>query len=220
MSNQSLQDLLGGILDTYGDRFEAAKEGRAPESAWDGPPLPLNLQYRVVVDSSVVKPSNASGKNQFVITYEIQEPAEHAGRKVQAYYAQNPPNEFGKQALADLFGALRADMTGWGEDIDGFAAQFVGRTAVVALQLWGTDNDRYGIRYINADRGQTLKTDVQPKKSSGGAKSNDLKADIVIPKNPDPQAGEASTPAASTPAAPVSPPLPGGGPNLPPALRG
>lgn len=218
MSQQSLTDLLGDITKQFGDRMEAVKEGRAPANAWDGPPMPLSNEYRVKVDTSTYQPSKA-GKNQFVLTYEIQEPEEFAGRKVQAYYNPAPTNEAGSRQLADLFASLKAKLDGWGDDFEGFAAQFVGTTAVVTLDTWGDEEDRYGIRWINADRGQTLKTDIKPKvkkKSTSG-----LSADIQIPKNDAPASDKpiVSPPEAQaeTPATPaVSPPS---GPNLPPGLR-
>lgn len=221
MSQQSLTDLLGDITKQFGDRMDAVKEGRAPNSAWDGPPMPLTNEYRVVVDTSTYQPSKA-GKNQFVITYEIQEPTEYAGRKVQAYYNPAPTNEAGSRQLADLFASLKAKLDGWGDDFEGFAAQFVGTTAVITLDTWGDEEDRYGVRWINADRGQTLKTDVKPKvKKSGGGTSN-LKADIIIPKDDAP----ASQTQAVTPPETVAPPAaaspsvsPPSGPNLPPGLR-
>lgn len=217
MSQQSLTDLLGDITKQFGDRMEAVKEGRAPANAWDGPPMPLTNEYRVKVDTSTYQPSKA-GKNQFVITYEIQEPEEFAGRKVQAYYNPAPTNEAGSRQLADLFASLKAKLDGWGDDFEGFAAQFVGTTAVITLDTWGDEEDRYGVRWINADRGQTLKTDIKPKVKKAGGGASNLKADIVIPK-PETPAGE--TPSVSPPevaAAPaaVSPPS---GPNLPPGLR-
>lgn len=215
MSTQSLQDLLGNIKKDFGDRIQRAASGQAPESAWDGPPMPLNNEYRVIVDTAEYKPSKSTGNNQFVITYEIQEPAEFGGRKVQDYVSPTPTNEAASKSLADLFGALKADLEGWGEDFEGFVKQFVGRSAVITLRTWGEENDRYSVRWINGDRGQVLKTNVTPPKAK--TNTNNLRPDIVINK-PD-------TPTQATPQ-PTQAPLPGGlggevkaGPNLPPGLK-
>lgn len=221
MSTQSLQDLLGNLKDTYGDRMDKVGAGEAPSSAWDGPPLPLTNEYRVVVDTAEYKPSKATGKNQFVITYVIQEPAEFSGRKVQDYVSPVPANENASRALADLFASLKADLSGtWGEDYEGFVKQFEGRNAVITLRAWGEANDRYSVRWINADRGQTLKTDIKPQAPK--TNTNNLRPDIVIPKDE-----VASDPVPAAAPQPTQAPLPGGlgtqatspGPNLPPGLR-
>lgn len=217
MSQQSLQDLIGTIKTQHADRFEDAKEGKGPSGMWDGPPLPLNNEYRVVVDSTAYSPSKSTGKMQFVFTYEITEPSEFAGRKLQDYVSPTPTNQIGSEQLANLFGALRADLDGWGDNFEAFVKQFEGRTAIIALRTWGEENDRYGVRWVNADRGQKLKTDVKPPKQK--ANTNNLRADIQIPK--DPEAAPAPAPVTPPPAQPSAPaPAISGGPNLPPGLRG
>lgn len=218
MSQQSLTDLLGDIKTKYGDRIEAVSEGRAPANAWDGPPMPLTHEYRVKVDSAIAKPSNA-GNLQFVITYEIQEPVEFEGRKLQAYINPKPTTEGGSRQFADFLGAMKAQMDGWGENnFDGFVAQFVGQTAVITLNTWGDQNDRYGVRWINADRGQVLKTTIAPAKPRSTGNAN-LTADIQIPKD---KTEETAAPVVSPPETPAQTPAvtpPTGGPNLPPGLR-
>lgn len=218
MSTTLLQDLIGKIKTEHNDLYEAAKAGQTPTSAWDGPPLPQNLEYRVTVDSAEYKASKSSGRNQFVLTYEVNEPAEFAGRKVQDYYSPTPTNTIASEQLAKLFGALKANLEGWGEDLEGFVKQFEGKSLVIAVRTWGEDADRTGVRWVNPDYGQTLKTDIKPPKAK--ADTSKLTADIEIPK---PQ-----TPAEpATVAAPIAQPnqttapLPtSGGPNLPPGLRG
>lgn len=223
MSTTSLADLISNLKETFADRMDDINEGRNPSNAFDGPPLPLTNEYRVRVDRSEYKPSIKTGINQFVITYEVVEPVAYAGRKIQAYYSPNPTNEAAGRQLADLFAALKADLdTGWGDDYEGFAAQFVDRTAVITLNIWGTDNDRNGVRWINADRGQTLKTGITPPKAK--TNTSNLRPDISIPKDPEPTPVQAPT-AEEQPA--VQAPLPGGlgggsskpGPNLPPGLK-
>lgn len=220
MSTQSLQDLLGNLKKDFGDRIERAASGQAPESAWDGPPMPLTHEYRVIVDTAEYKPSKSTGKNQFVITYEIQEPAEFGGRKVQDYVSPTPANEAASKSLADLFGALKADLDGWGgDDYDGFVKQFVGRSAVISLRTWGEQNDRYSVRWINGDRGQVLKTNITPQKPK--TNTNSLRPDLVIDKVEPAQVAAPAEPA-QAPAQqqlPGSSPAPSAGPNLPPGLK-
>jgi len=212
MSQLSLKELLGKIETEQKETFDKAKAGIAPSGDWRSD-LPLNLEYRLKVDSSEYKPSKASGNQQIVLTYVVVEPAEFAGAKFQEYLNPNPTNPIGVEVLAKLFGALQADVTGWGDDFEGFVGQFEGRTIVAALRLWGQENDRISTRYVNLDKGQTLKTDVKPKNSSGGAGRLNTAADIQIPKGP-------SVDAIADPVTPqVAQPVQSGVPNLPPGLR-
>ncbi len=219
----SLQDLLKNLSTNHAETFDKASRGETPSGAWDGPPLPLNLDYRVAVDSAEYKKSVASGRPQIVLTFEVQEPAEFKGRKFQDYFNPKPDQEVGARKLAELFGALQAKTEGWGEDFEGFVKQFEGRTAVVTVRHWGTDNDRVGIRYINLDKGQELRTNVALAKSRGAKTSTaDLRPDINIPKSEGPgetaPAAPSVIPSQTATEAPVTaPPLPGG-PNLPPGL--
>jgi hypothetical protein len=211
MSQLSLKDLLGKIETEGKKAFDDAKAGVAPTGDWRSD-LPLNLEYRLVVDSAEYKPSKSTGNPQIVLTYQVQEPAEFAGAKFQDYQSANPTTSIGVEVLAKLFGALQADVSGWGDNFEGFVKQFEGRTVVAALRLWGQENDRIGIRYVNLDKGQNLRTDVKPK--GGSAAKLNTAADIQIPKGPfeDAAPAEVVTP-------PQAAPAPSGGPNLPPGLR-
>jgi hypothetical protein len=229
MSTQSLQDLIGSLKDKFGDRMDAIAEGKNPSGAWDGPPMPLNWEYRAEIDSAEYKPSKATGKPQFVVTYVILEPSDFRGRKVQAYYSPTPANEGAQRQFADFVAALRCDLTIGltTNDYEGFIKQTVGRTAVIALNVWGDENDRYGVRFVNLDRGQVLSTDVKPPRAKTDTKN--LRPDIVIPKDapaPATVPAEAEAPAEVEAPKPATPQLPGGlgatpakGPNLPPGLK-
>lgn len=213
MSQQTLQDLLGDILKDHQEAFEQAARGDRPTSSWDGPPLPLELEYRVEVDTSVFKTSNA-GREQIAMTFVVLEPEEYAGRKFQDYYAPKAGNEVGARQFAQMVGAFQGKMDGWDNDWDGFASQFEGKTGVVALRVWGQDNDRFGVRWINADRGQALSTNVKPPRPQS-KKLVTGQADIVIPKAQE---------AVSTVTPPIVVPTQGEsiapkGVNLPPGLR-
>lgn len=221
MSNMvSLQDLLKDIKTNHSTTYENALIGKSPAGAWDGPELPLELEYRVRVDKSELKASQASGNVQIVLTFEIIEPEEFAGRKFQDYYSPKPTNEVGSRKLAELFGALQASLDGWGEDSDGFVNQFTDRHATVTLRRWGQANDRTGVRYINLDRGQTLRTNIVPPKVKAAPTTGaDLRPEINIPKE------EAQNPGAVTPPT-IAPPvietqtITPPGVNLPPGLVG
>jgi len=208
---QSLQDLLG--ISDYVDDFEDAKAGKTPNSQWDVD-LPLDREYRLQVEAATFAPSKSSGKDQITLTYVVVEPEEFAGAKFQEYQSPNPTNTIGSQKLAQLFGALQASFDGFGSDIAAFVQQFEGRTVVAALRKWGQENDRTSTRWVNADKGQALKTDIKPPKTQGGSK--DLRADVVIPKE---EPFPASTLVVTPPVvAPPSSTLPSGV-NLPPGLR-
>lgn len=214
----SLQDLLGNIAKNHNETFDKASRGETPTGAWDGPPLPLNLDYRVLVDSAEFKKSVASGRPQIVITFEVQEPAEYKGRKFQEYYSPKPEQEVAACKLAELFGALQAKVDGWGEDFEGFVKQFEGKSSVVTIRHWGTDNDRMGVRYINLDKGQELRTNVAPAKSRAKTDTSALRPEINIPKGVEADANPTVVAPPTAPEPAVTAPLPGG-PNLPPGLR-
>lgn len=219
MSQQTLQQLLGDILKNHGEAYENAKEGKSPNSVWDAAgKLPMDIEYRLRVDTAVYTPSKASGKPQIVLTYEVVEPADYAGAKFQDYVNPNPTNTMGTEILAKLFGALQADMTNF-SDFGDFVTQFEDRTVVAALRKWGEENDRVGVRYVNMDRGQELRK-VNPPKMKGAPPA--LRPDINIPKDePFPESGPAVTPPPiSIPgAAPTQAPSSAPVVNLPPGLR-
>jgi hypothetical protein len=233
----NLQDFLGDLNKNY--KKDMDKSASGPSGAFDGPPLPPELEYRVTVDSADYKASKA-GNWQLVVTYEVQEPSEHAGRKIQEYYATQPGNEIAQRKVSQVLGALGPDLAGVGSDWEVLTQRLVGLSGVIAVRIWGENNDRTGVRWINADRGQALRTNVPPPKAQAGPK-NALRPDVSVPKPaaavvPAPAAEEApeaaveayeEAPAESAPIpTPAVPPttLPGatrptGGPNLPPGLR-
>lgn len=211
---QSLQDLLG--IGDYIDDYEDAKAGKTPNSQWDVD-LPLDREYRLQVEEATFAPSKSSGKDQITLTYVVLEPEEFAGAKFQEYQSPNPTNTVGSQKLAQLFGALQASFDGFGSDIAAFVQQFEGRTVVAALRKWGQEMDRTSTRWVNADRGQALKTDVKPPNTKSGG-SKDLRADVVIPKADEPFPAVTPGIVPSTAQTVTTPPLPGGV-NLPPGLR-
>lgn len=232
----NLQDFLGDIKKNYAEDLKKGAEG--PTGSFDGPPLPENLEYRVTVDKAEYKPSKA-GKYQLVLTYEVTEPAEFAGRKVQEYYATEPGNQISQSKMSKMLGALGPDLSNVGGDWDTLTTRLTGLTGVITARTWGEANDRSGVRWVNADRGQTLRTNIAPQEAKGGPK-NALRPDVSVPKPapvtaapaavseaPEPEygdePGEGFTEAPAPAAAPVLPgtaaPRPAGGPNLPPGLR-
>lgn len=214
----SLQDLLKDIKSNHGETYENALAGKSPADAWDGPELPLELEYRVRVDKSEFKVSKASGNPQIVLTFEVTEPAEYEGRKFQDYYSPKPTNEIGSRKLSELFGALQATLEGWNEDFDGFVGQFLDKTATVTLRRWGQNNDRTGVRYINLDKGQTLRTNILPPKPRT-ATAADLRPEINIPKDV-PAEGAVTPPPVTPPVVQQQTVTPPSGINLPPGLAG
>lgn len=219
MSTTPLSDLINLIQNTQKEAYDKAYKGETPTSQWDAN-LPIDIEYRAVIDKAVYGQSKSSGRDQFTITWEIQEPSEYAGKKFQEYVSPNPTNEAGARQLAELFGALQVDLTGFGENMDAFTAQFEGRSACIVLRRWGQENDRIGIRWITLDRGQELRTGIAPQKPRRG--TADLRPEINIPKDDGPFPETVTPPPAAAPApAPqqqtVTPPLPGGV-NLPPGL--
>jgi len=213
MSQQSLQDLLNSIKNDYAKEFDQAASGVGPSGNWDID-LPVTQEYRAIVTKSEFGKSKSGGKDQIIITYEVQEPEQYKDAMLQQYVDPNPTQTWQTESLAKLFGALRADLNKLG-DFDDFVKDFEGKTVVLATNKWGEANDRNGVRYVNADRGQTLKSDVKPPKSRGTSAS--LRPDITIPKD------ESAPPVAPPAEIPPSSPLPGGaqssGVNLPPGLR-
>lgn len=216
----SLKDVLGKIKSDHKEVFDNAQQGVAPSGDWaNAGDLPLELEYRVVVDSASYGNSKASGNPQITLVYKVLEPAEFAGKKLSDYQSPNPTTPIGTEVLAKTLGALQANL----DDLDGgwpkFVQQFEGRTAVIALRVWGQDNDRLSVRYINADRGQELSTTVKPKaaRQTGNLRPQ---PEINIPKGEPFPDTPAVTPPVTPPAAsnPATPPNTGGV-NLPPGLR-
>lgn len=215
----SLQDFLKDIKTNHAETYEKAKEG-GPSF---GPLLPINLEYRVTVDSAEYKASNA-GNMQLVVVYEISEPSEYAGVKVQDYYQPQPGNELAQKKMSSVLGALGPDLSGLGNDWAELSGRLVGLSGIITVRHWGEQNDRNGVRWVNADRGQVLRDNIPPQKASGT--KNPLRPDVNVPKNdaavqqqvadeqvapePEQQTQPAVLPQAARPA---------GGPNLPPGLR-
>lgn len=218
MAMQSLQDFLKDLQTNPATKEILDKARDGVQGAWDGPPLPLTNEYRVTIDKAEYKAAS-SGKMQFALTFEITEPAEHAGRKLQDYFSPDPSNEWGHQKFTQMIGAFAPDLSNIGTDWSALAERFNGTSAVIALRQWGEANDRYGVRYANGDRGQTLSTTVKPPKAQGASTTKSLRPDVSIPK-PDPTPATEATPAADSATPPALPnSRPAGGPNLPPGLR-
>lgn len=215
MAQMTLTELLGKIKTEHKDAYEGAKEGRAPNSAWETADLPLTHEYRLTVDSAEYKTSQ-SGREQFVITYEVVEPAEYAGKKFQDYQSPNPTNTVGTEMLAKFFGAFQLELDdNFGSDFGAFIKQTEGRTVVAALRRWGEQMDRTGIRWVNPDKGQNLNQNVKPAKASGTR--TPTQPDIQIPK---PATAPVVTPPPAAAAPQPSTPPPSGGIKLPPGLQG
>lgn len=214
MSQMTLQELLGKIKTEHKSAYEGARDGRAPNSAWETADLPLTQEYRLVVDSAEYKTSQASGREQFVITYEVVEPSEYAGKKFQDYQSPNPTNTIGTEMLAKFFGAFQLTLDeSFGSDFSAFIKQIEGRTVVAALRRWGDELDRTGIRWVNADKGQKLNTNVKPPRAS--TKSSPTTPDIQIPK----VRTEPTAPVTPPPVPPQGASVPSGV-KLPPGLQG
>lgn len=220
MSQQSLQDVLKSLQEDFGDTIEKAREG-APTGSWDVD-LPEELEYRCTIVGSEYVAAKSSGKPQAKITFEVNEPEAYAGAKFQGYYQIPPENEASSRKLAELLGSLVTDGGSWGNDTEGFVGSWVDTSIVVVTNKWGEQNDRIGVRYVNADRGQTLRTDIKPPKPRRSAPA-DLRPEINIPKEetaaPAEQATVTPPVVESAPAPAQTTSLPGGV-NLPPGLRG
>lgn len=212
MATVNLDDILG-LIEQNKAEFDKAAEGRSsgPSSDWDTADLPLTQEYRVKVIDSEVRDSKA-GNTQIVMTVEVLEPVEYAGKKFQDYINPKPTNDIGAKALAQLFGALRADATGLGkDDMPIYAQRFIDKTLVVTLRRWGDANDRTSIRWTNYDNGQELRDDIKPQPAKKAAPA--LRPDINIPRI---EVGGEPFPAVTPPV--VTPPSVSV-PNLPPGLR-
>lgn len=218
MSQKSLQELLKDLQKDHAKDIARAQEG-VPSGQWDVE-LPLDREYRATVANCTYGAAKSSGKPQFVFTFEILEPEEFAGSKFQEYVAETPPNEFAARSMGELFGAL-GGFEATTNDKEAFAAEFIDRTAVIAIRHWGDEPKRNGLRWVNADRGQSLRTAIKPPKESKPA--TDLRPEINIPKDePQEQVAPVTPPVqeeVQTPPPAQTTSLPGGV-NLPPGLRG
>lgn len=204
-----LKDFLGALKDQYGDNLE--KADKSVGGAWIGDPIPVDREYNIKIVYAEYKPSNAGNYN-VVITFEINdEESDFNGRRGREYYPTDTQNEISARKFSELILASGVSLENAGTDWGLFAEQFVGTTYIAALRAWGEDGDQYGIRWINADRGQSPKLKINPPKVS--AKVN-LRPTISIPKEepfPDtPQTSSISIPSVSSPGI--------GGPKLPPGL--
>ncbi len=211
----NLGDFLGDLKDEYGENLEEADK---VTGAWSGPPLPLNQEYRIRIVEGEWKTAN-SGKDNVVITWEIVEPAEFAGRRGRNYYGTSDPNKITKEQFARLILAagvstenVRDDDDGWRE----FASRFIDKVIVAPLRSWGDENDQYSLRWTNKDTGQELKEDIKPIKPKTDLSV--LKPTVGFTK-PGPEQGEPfpdkpviPTPSVATPSS--------SGVKLPPGLGG
>lgn len=209
---------LGDILDLIGDNQTeydkaASGQGSGPSSDWETSDLPLTREYRVKVFKAEVKNSKA-GNTQIVLSLEVLEPEEFAGKKFQEYVNPAPTNEVGSKVLSQLFGALRADATGLGKnDLPLYVDRFIDKTMVVTLRRWGSEMDRTSLRFTNFDAGQELRENITPPKVS--APKKDLRPDINIPR----REVSADGPFPATPPIAIPTTASVSVPNLPPGLR-
>lgn len=226
MSQINLQDLLVTLQQDHGEDIKRAAEPTAGVSgAWDID-LPVENEYRVEVVNATYGPSKNSGSPQATLTFQVLEPVEFEGAKFQGYYPLPPNNEASSRKFAELVGALHTDGSKFGNDVEGFVQSWIDSTLVVATNRWGSENDRIGLRWVNADIGQTLRTNLAAPKPRKPAA--DIRPEINIPKD---EPFPAETPVVTPPvivdvaeeAAPATSgrtvTLPGGV-NLPPGLRG
>lgn len=174
---------LGNLLGDLAQEFPEAIEGKNPNSGFDGPPLPSNRQYRATVTRGEWRQSQA-GKWSYSITFEITEPTEYKGKKFSEYYSIDASaGTIGREKFARLIGESGIDLaTADTSSEDAFAKEFEGKNFVIATRIWGDQKDRNGIRYLNKDRGQVLKTDIKPLASELADNIGKLKADITVPK--------------------------------------
>lgn len=218
---------LGNVLGDLATEFPEAIEGKNPNSGFDGPPVPSTRQYRAEITRGEWRQSQG-GKWSYSITFEITEPSEYAGKKFSEYYSIDASaGTIGREKFARLIGESGIDLkTADTSSEAAFAKEFEGKKFVIATRIWGDQKDRNGIRYLNKDRGQALRTDIKPLASELADNIGKLKADIVVNKNEETPAGESDAEAeVQTPAEEVQQPvtLPGGNRplvNLPPGLRG
>lgn len=216
----NLGSFLGDLKDEYGEDLQEAN--KSVGGAWSGPPLPANQEYRIRVVEGEWKTSN-SGKENVVITWEIVEPEEFAGRRGRNYYGTDTSNQINKEQFAKLILAtgvstdnVRDDEEGWKE----FASRFIDTTIVAPLRSWGDEDDQYSLRWVNKDTGQALKDNIKPAK-----KKTDLNAlkpsSIGFAKSGSEQAEPFPD---TTPATPVAPSVAADagstGIKLPPGLGG
>lgn len=216
---KQLTDLLGGLATEFPDQIA----GKSPASGFDGPPLPENRQYRAEIVRGEWRQSTGSGNWSFSFTFEVTEPAEFAGRKFSEYYDPNG-HQASREKLSRLIGESGLNLDEVDKsDYDVFAKAFEGTSYVVATRIWGTENDRTGLRYLNKDRGQALQENIKPpvKKTPPA----DLqRPDISVLKAQQEAAAQAAGQTEESAPAPESAPqLPGAGVRppvtLPPGLR-
>lgn len=219
---QSLKDLLRDVEES--EEYKRASGEGLPSGAYDVD-LPETLEYRATIVDSKYGPAKSSGKPQAQITLEITEPAEYEGARLAAYFQMPADNDGSIRSLNSLLGALQAPSEQFADDdYEGYVQSWTGYTLVIAVNKWGDELDRNGVRWTNRDTGQKLKTDVKPKKAKRAAP--DLRSDINIPKPQEPNNAPiivdvAEAPAVQPPAAePAQTTTLPGGVNLPPGLRG
>jgi hypothetical protein len=223
---KSISDFLKGLAEEFPDQIA----GKSQFGGFDGPPLPEDQQYRATISRGEWRQSQGSGKYSYAVTFEIQEPSEHAGRKFTEYYsADESAHRVSREKFSKLIGESGLNLAEVDQSSEEtFAAAFEGTSYVIATRTWGEENDRTGLRYLNRDRGQELKK-IAPAKGQEAAKP--LRADISVNKNVGPfsaeqpetdeQGEEEEVVAAEPTQAPIT--LPGGtrpsGVSLPPGLR-
>jgi hypothetical protein len=172
--------------------LQDAVSGRASAGGFDGPPLPISRQYRATIVRGEWHQSQA-GKYSFAFTFEVTEDIydEFVGRKFTEYYSiDESANQVAKEKFARLLGESAIPHDQFTGDNEQDAHLFEGTEYVIATRVWGEEDDRTGIRYLNRDRGQKLLDNIPPPKSAKGTKKP-LRPDISVNKNRGPQQEEA-----------------------------
>ena len=181
MSMFKLSDVLGPVIEKYDADLTGLNR---PQSAWDGPTLPENLEYRCEVTSAEFADSKA-GNSMIKLTLDVLEPSEWAGRKLQQTVMLKHDQAWAVDRFAEtLFAFGVAGLDTYGEDINRFTNDFVGAKVIIAVNVWGDNSDRSGVRWVNRDTGRALRANIAPPK--GATNGSKLRPDIVITKQPEP----------------------------------
>lgn len=224
MSDSGMVD-IGTFLGTASGEFPDELAGKTGGGGFDGPPLNAKHEYRCVVDRAEWRKSQA-GKWSYAITFRVIEDPdsddEFLGRKFTEYYSiGKDTNRVGLEKFSKFIGQSGLDLAGLDQsDNQSFIDSFVDVEYVVAVRTWGSESDRTGVRWLNRNNGQALRTEVAaPKPKDGTQKPLDAEISVDKVKGP---ADETPTQAAEP--EPQAPPvtLPTGnassGISLPPGL--
>ena len=216
---RQIADFLGQAAQENPDELA----GKGGGGGFDGPPLNESHEYRVQVAKAEWRQANQSGKWSYAITFEvIEDPSddnEFLGRKFTEYYSIDKGNRIAQEKFSKFIGQSGVDVSDLDQsDNQKFIDGFVDATFVAAVRTWGQDNDRTGIRWVNRDNGQSLRTDISAQKSRGGS-AKPLQADIAVNKQKGPVEEPAEEPESAPPVTlPKAPDTASSGITLPPGL--